>query len=391
MRNPGIMICGHGSRDEDAVREFLSLRAGLERLLPDHDVDSGFLEFARPTISEGLDALRERGASDILALPAMLFAAAHVKNDIPALLNDYQASNAGVSIRFGRELGVTPALLQAAGARIQDAMREAGDHVAPHETLLLLVGRGASDPDANANVVKVMRLLWEGLGMGWGEVAYSGVTFPLTAPALEHAVRLGFPRIVVFPWFLFTGVLVKRIHAAVDAAAAQYPQVEFVKAKYFCDHPLILQTFVERAREIDAGDNAMNCQLCKYRAAMPGFEGEVGLPQESHHHHVEGIGTGAAHSHGHDHEHEKSPPSGRIVSRETIGEHRNGQFPPSRRNVSYETIDEHQNGHAHGHGHEHEHDHGHGHGHDHGRPPYPHAAHPLGPVSMENPAAKKQE
>ena len=207
------------------------------------------------------------------------------------------------------------------------------DSIPPEQTLLLLVGRGASDPDANADVAKVMRLLWEGLGLGWGETAYSGVTFPLTAPALDHAVRLGFPRIVVFPWFLFTGVLVKRIRAAVEAAAAKHPGVEFVQAKYFSDHPLILQTFVQRAEEIDEGGNAMNCQLCKYREAMPGFEAEVGLPQESHHHHVEGIGTG---DHAHSHEHA------------------------------------HGNGHAHDHAHDHSH-----------RPAYPHAAHPLGPASMK--------
>ena len=37
----------------------------------------------------------------------------------------------------------------------------------------------------------------------------------------------------------------------------------------------------------------MNCQLCKYREQVLGFEAEVGLAQESHHHHVEGIGTDA--------------------------------------------------------------------------------------------------
>ena len=310
MDKKGIMICGHGSRDEDAVREFYTLQDGLKRLLPEYDVDSGFLEFARPTIGEGLDALRQRGTKDIVALPAMLFAAAHAKNDIPALLNDYQAHNR-VHIRYGRELGVTPALLQAASGRIADALDEAGDHIPREETLLLLAGRGASDPDANANVSKVMRLLWEGLGLGWGEVCYSGVTFPLTAPALDHAARMGFKRIVIFPWFLFTGILVKRIYAAVDEAAHVNPNIEFIKAKYFSDHPLILQTFLERAREVDSGDNSMNCQLCKYREGMPGFEEEVGLPQESHHHHVEGIGTGVhahTHEHGHDHSHRPAYP-----------------------------------------------------------------------------------
>ena len=34
------------------------------------------------------------------------------------------------------------------------------------------------------NVAKVMRMLWEGFGFGWGETAYSGVTFPLVQPGL---------------------------------------------------------------------------------------------------------------------------------------------------------------------------------------------------------------
>ena len=52
----------------------------------------------------------------------------------------------------------------------------------------------------------------------------------------------------------------------------------------------------------------MNCQLCKYREQVLGFEAEIGLPQASHHHHVEGIGTNADHAHDghhrHDHDHD---------------------------------------------------------------------------------------
>ena len=105
-----------------------------------------------------------------------------------------------------------------------------------HETLLVVVGRGASDPDANSNVAKVTRMLWEGFGFGWAETAYSGVTFPLVEPALEHAARLGYRRIVVFPYFLFTGILVQRIYDATDAVARRHPGIEFVKAPYLNDH-----------------------------------------------------------------------------------------------------------------------------------------------------------
>ena len=131
-------------------------------------------------------------------------------------------------------------------------------------------------------------MLWEGFGFGWAETAYSGVTFPLVEPALDKAARLGFRRILVFPYFLFTGILVERIYGGVDAAAARHPQIEFIKAPYLSDHEMVLATFEDRVQEILAGTNQMNCQMCKYRTQILGFEAEVGLPQESHHHHVEG-------------------------------------------------------------------------------------------------------
>ena len=321
----GVMVCGHGSRDADAIREFAAVAGGIADRLPEYDVASGFLEFARPVISDGLDRLREGGNGRILAVPGMLFAAGHVKNDIPSVLNAYQARHAGTEITYGRDLGIDVKLIRAAGARIEDVLEAAGNGVKRHDTVLVVVGRGASDPDANANVAKVMRLLWEGMGFGWGETAYSGVTFPLVRPALERVVKLGFRRVVVFPYFLFTGILVKRIYAHADAVAAANPETEFVKAPYLNDHPLVLDAFADQVRDILDGTTAMNCQMCKYRQQVLGFEDEVGLPQRSHHDHVEGIGTDAD-----------------------------------------RPVQHHRQHHHHGHHH-----------------PYPHADHPLGPRSLE--------
>ena len=325
----GVMVCGHGSRDEDAVSEFLNFAKKLKNQLLQYELDWGFLEFANPVIKSGLDSLREKGIREIMSVPVMLFAAGHAKNDIPSVLNAYQAQYPELSISYGRELGIDLKLIRAAGERVKDAIEQADGDISLEETLLMVVGRGASDPDANSNVSKVTRMLWEGLGLGWAETAYSGVTFPLIKPGLEHASKLGYKRIVVFPYFLFTGILVKRIYQYTDMVAAEHPEIQFVKASYLNDHPLVLDTFSERVEEIRNGVNNMNCKLCKYREQFLGFENEVGLRQESHHHHVEGIGTGHSHSQGHVHSHD------------------------------------------------------HDHPHDHGHHPYPHADHPLGPKTLE--------
>ena len=307
----GIMICGHGSRDEGAVAEFEKLALGIRRRSKGIPVEYGFLEFATPVIKDGLAALVNQGVTDVLAVPGMLFAAGHAKNDIPSVLNTWSAENDAIDIRYGRELAIDPKMLKAAADRIQEALDSAVDDVPLEETMLVVIGRGASDPDANSNVAKVMRMLWEGFGFGWGETAYSGVTFPLIEPGLEHAVKLGYRRIVVFPYFLFTGVLMRRIYDYTDVVAERHPDIEFIKAPYLNDHPMVIETFMERIDEIQRGENNMNCQLCKYREQVLGFEMEVGLAQESHHHHVEGIGTGEGHSHdhgdGHDHHHHPYP------------------------------------------------------------------------------------
>ncbi len=295
----GIMICGHGSRSLEAVAEFSKLAKAIAKYLPNIPVDYGYLEFATPIIRTGLKNLQDQGVERVLAIPGMLFAAGHAKNDIPSVLNTY-AKNNNLRIDYGRDLAIDHKMIRAASERVTQAINKAGSHIGNQDTLLMLIGRGASDPDANSNVQKVMRLLWEGLGLGWGEVGYSGVTFPLVQPALEHAVKLGYKRIITFPYFLFTGVLVERIYAYHDKVAAQNPDIEFIKAPYLNDHVLVIETFLNRILEILDGDNAMNCGLCKYREQVLGFEDQVGLAQESHHHHVEGINDEHSHDHTHD-------------------------------------------------------------------------------------------
>ncbi|WP_425092786.1 sirohydrochlorin chelatase [Tropicimonas sp. S265A] len=402
MTKVGVMICGHGSRSKAAVEEFAQLADALPAYLPpEWETDYGYLEFANPVIRDGLDRLREKGCDKILAVPGMLFAAMHSKNDIPTVLTTY-AEQHGIDVSYGRELGVDPKMVSAAAARIQDAVDQANmtDLVPLHDTCLVVIGRGASDPDANGNVAKIARLLHEGMGFGWCEVGYSGVTFPLVEPCLSHAARLGYKRIVVFPYFLFSGILIDRIYGFTDQVADAHPDIEFVKAGYLGAHPHVLETFAERVMEqvsdtpppncgqcgyraqaIAAADGTTRiitaeerkhpafgavppatCVMCKYRTQVLGFEAEVGAIQESHHHHVEGQGASAP---------------GSNVADCTLCD----TFCTGLCRLEAQHSHSHDHGHHHHHGHDHDHDHDHHH-----HAPYPHAAHPHGPESARKTA-----
>ena len=307
QKNPAILVVGHGSRDVEAIEEFNKMVAKLKILNPDRKCEVGFLEFATPLIEDGVEALIAQGVKNITAIPGMLMAAGHAKNDIPSELNTLQQKTAGLNIHYGVELGVNPKMLRAAAARIEESESKFGEHYQRENTLLVVVGRGASDADANSNISKICRMLEEGMGFGWAVTCYSGVTSPLVADALERSYGLGFKRVIVFPYFLFTGRLVKKIYQAVDDFQDQHPELEVVKAGYLNDHPLVLETIMQRLHETENGTGNMNCQMCQYREQILGSEDKVGQAQQGHHHHVRGIGTDQnhnAHSHSHDHNHD---------------------------------------------------------------------------------------
>ncbi|MEM7732129.1 MAG: sirohydrochlorin chelatase [Pseudomonadota bacterium] len=343
----GIMICGHGSRAKSAEEEFALLARGLRARYPDLPVEYGFLEYSAPNIHMGLDRLRNAGVDEIVAVPGMLFAATHAKNDIPSVLTTYGEKYPGLTVRYGRELGLHPQMIAAFEARILEALGVTHVHDGDlYDTMLVVVGRGTSDTLANAEAARLTRIVTENLGFGWSETVYSGVTYPSVGRGLEMALKLGYKKIVVAPYFLFSGRLIDRIYKYVDRVAESAPDVTFLKTHYLADQDHVLDTFYARIEEAQAGSISDEADLMasfKDRLA----KGEVDV----HHHHAEfrdplDDEAGGGHDHDHDHDHDQ----------------------------------DHDHSHDHSHEHGHHHHHHHHHGHNHGV--YKHIAHPNGPRTM---------
>ncbi|MFE0481732.1 CbiX/SirB N-terminal domain-containing protein, partial [Streptomyces tendae] len=124
---------------------------------------------------------------------------------------------------------------------------------------------------------------------------------------LDRCARLGARRVVVLPYFLFTGILPDRVRHQIEEWAAAHPETEVRSADVIGPEPELLDLVWERYEEAVRGDLRMNCDSCVYRIALPGFEDKVGLPQQPHfhpdddgdHHHGHHHGHGHAHSHAH--------------------------------------------------------------------------------------------
>jgi sirohydrochlorin cobaltochelatase len=301
MPDETILLIGHGTRDPRGAQELHAfahavaaasrVRGEPRRVLP------CFLELAEPPIIAAVEQAVAAGVHRIVAVPLLLQAARHMKDDIPTALNWARARYPAVHIAYGAPLGVRPEVLTALEERL--AAAEKGLPALPAaETAVLLIERGSSDPDANANVFKVARLLWEGRGGGLVETCFWSITGPNLTAGLRRCAALGARRIIVLPYFLFQGVLLQRIAALVEEHRALRTGIELRVASHLGTHPALVDLALHRAREAIAGQAWSNCDLCKYRVVMPGFVHDQGRPQGSDHAH----GLRGHHEHGH-HEH----------------------------------------------------------------------------------------
>ncbi len=283
----GILLCGHGSRTKTGTDAFKQLVEALQARYTDYEVDYGFLEFNHPVYEASIERMYQKGIREIYALPIILFAGSHAKNDIPYEMNTIQSYYSDLTIKMGKHLGVNSFLLELAQKRILE--EESKNPVIDRKDVcLMVVGRGTTDTDANSDVHKLACMLGEGMGFGFTTVAYSGTAYPTVTKSLELTSKMEFKRTIAIPFFFFTGILLERIYNQIRTFDETSP-FEHIYTDAFGSDELILKAFDERLDETINGTANMNCQLCKYRKQIVGLEDEVGKEQVGHHLGVKGV------------------------------------------------------------------------------------------------------
>lgn len=268
----GLLIVGHGSRDPSANVEFEAVVAAYRSTRPDIEVAHGYVELARPSLATALRDLAQQ-VDSIVVLPLFLFAAGHVKNDIPLALSQARQDFPTVRFTVAHALGVHPNLVDLAFERARTALEGAREAT---KTAVIVVGRGSSDPDANGDFCKVVRLLAEGREIGWVMPCFIGVTRPLFEETLELVARARPERIVVVPYFLFSGRLISRIREQMEAFQARYPWIKTELAPHLGSDDRLLKLMDERLCEAMEGERPLPCDTCQYRVPVSAVAENVG-------------------------------------------------------------------------------------------------------------------
>jgi sirohydrochlorin ferrochelatase/(2Fe-2S) ferredoxin len=271
----GIVIVGHGSREPAANVELEALVGAWAATRPELVVRLGYVELARPSLAEALDAAA-RAHAEVVALPLFLFAAGHVKNDLPLALDEARRAHPAVKFCAARPLGISPLLSALTWDRAVAAVPDLADPALAKKSTLVVVGRGASDPDANGDFCKLVRLLGEGRGLFAVEPCFIGITQPSVEETLERVARTRPDRIVVVPYFLTAGRLIDKLCGLVDAFAARQPWLRPALAAHLGPDAKLFQLLDERLHEAQNGARPLECDSCQYRVPLPRREGNVG-------------------------------------------------------------------------------------------------------------------
>lgn len=373
-----VLLVGHGSRVQAGNEELLEFTRLLAARKPELKVETCFIELASPSIAGGIASCIEGGAAEIYVVPIILFAAGHSKLDIPMAIDEAKRRYPGVKFIYGRPLGVQDRAVDILLERIQEAERlplgqekMAGgmdldlrgngvSTIEDKDTIVLLMGRGGSDPDANSDLYKISRLLWEKTGYRSVESCFIAIAKPSLPDGLERCLALGARKIIVLPYLLFTGVLMQQFAERVAQFAAGHPGLEVEIGGTLGAHPLLVDMLTERIEETLEGRAFSNCDNCKYRDAASlhhhHHHGEEGHGEHEHGHHGHGHHSHEGHGHGH-HEH---------------GDHEQGHVHHCHEEHGHCGHGNHEHGHHecahHGHGNQ-------GHTHEHGQHECTHHGH----------------
>ncbi len=296
-----LLLVGHGTRDADGRQGFMDFASQYQALDTARPVVPCFLELTTPSIQEGIDQCVEKGYTDFSVLPVLLFAARHNKFDVTNELDRAKVRHPNLTFHYGRHFGITPPVLDLWRDRLAhiDEPHHNPNHIDRAETVLLVVGRGASDPDANGDVYKLARMLWEGSSYQTVEICFIGITHPRLEEGFRRARLYNPRRIIVLPHFLFTGVLVKKIFDTTQQQQAEFAEIEHICLPEIGLHPALFQLLRDRELETQLGQVQMNCEMCKFRLAA--FQANPNTGHDHAHGHDHG-----SHDHQHDAPHEHS-------------------------------------------------------------------------------------
>jgi len=268
-----VLVVGHGSRVQKSNQDFEAFVSRFQQLVPEYEMRFGYIELAEPSIKKALEQVAV-DSKEIIILPLFLFSAGHVKNDLPLAVYAARQSFPQVTFHVARPLGVDPAMLKLVAKRLDEAPRNI-KHSA-EKTVVIILGRGSSDPDANGDFCKVVHLFEETSDYARVVPAFIGVVQPSLEETLERIAKERPEAILIQPYLFFAGRLIQDLQTKVQQFSKNYPWISVTVSAPLGEDQILFDLLKERIEEAEKGARPFPCDNCQYRVPLAGLEDKVG-------------------------------------------------------------------------------------------------------------------
>ena len=248
----GVVVVGHGTANPVGAAETKNIVAQVDAILPNIPVELGYLEVIEPTIEMAVERLAARRCKKVVALPILLFAAGHAKQDVPQALQEAVARQ-GLSVTQADPLGLHEQVISLARRRFYEAI----EGLAPIEggsEALLVIGRGSSDPTASHQLWGFVRSTYSSMvrvAKHRFAISFVAAAKPTTSEAIDQLMidvngRPPVRRVVLHPHLLFHGHVENQVEKHLEKMRSQFPSVEWVKVARLGAAPEVAEALVDR-------------------------------------------------------------------------------------------------------------------------------------------------
>ncbi len=118
----GVVVLAHGSKVRSGNEGLFKIVEMLRAMGKWDMVEAGFLQLAKPGLTEAVEDIVGKGAKRVVVMPLLLFSGNHVLKDIPEEIEKEQKKYPDVEFCYAKNIGADERIAQITGEKIEDAI-----------------------------------------------------------------------------------------------------------------------------------------------------------------------------------------------------------------------------------------------------------------------------
>ncbi len=118
----GVVVLAHGSKVRSGNEGLFKIVEMLRAMEKWDMVEAGFLQLAKPGLTEAVDGIVGRGAKRVVVMPLLLFSGNHVLKDIPEEIEKERKKYPEVEFCYAKNIGADERIAQITRERIEEAI-----------------------------------------------------------------------------------------------------------------------------------------------------------------------------------------------------------------------------------------------------------------------------